>query len=102
MPRGVDVVSRCPNPTPRPRAKPRNSPRQARSTETVRVILEATARILEGQGHAGFTTNAVAERGRGTTSVSARRLRVVWSGTRDRLKHRGATRALCLGGSGAE
>jgi AcrR family transcriptional regulator len=44
------------------RAGPRKSPRQARSAETVRVILEAAARILEGQGHAGFTTNAVAER----------------------------------------
>jgi AcrR family transcriptional regulator len=44
------------------RAKPRKSARQARSAETVRVILEAAARILERDGHAGFTTNAVAER----------------------------------------
>jgi AcrR family transcriptional regulator len=44
------------------RPKPRKTPRQARSAETVRVILEAAARILESQGLAGFTTNAVAER----------------------------------------
>ncbi len=43
------------------RAKPRKTAKQARSAETIRVILEAAARILERQGHAGFTTNAVAE-----------------------------------------
>ena len=42
--------------------KPRKLPRQARSAETVRVILEAAARILESVGLSGFTTNAVAER----------------------------------------
>jgi AcrR family transcriptional regulator len=42
--------------------KARKSPRQARSAETVRVILEAAARILEVHGLGGFTTNAVAER----------------------------------------
>jgi len=48
---------------PRPsRLKPRKTPRQQRSTETVNVILEAAARVLERHGLAGFTTNAVAER----------------------------------------
>src|ERR1700753_1263227 len=42
--------------------KPRKTPRQQRSTETVNVILEAAARILERRGLDGFTTNAVAER----------------------------------------
>ncbi|ATY34032.1 TetR/AcrR family transcriptional regulator [Sphingomonas psychrotolerans] len=40
----------------------RKAPRQARSAETVRVIVEAAARILEKGGLGGFTTNAVAER----------------------------------------
>jgi AcrR family transcriptional regulator len=44
------------------RTKPRKIPRQARSEDTVRIILEAAARILESHGLAGFTTNAVAER----------------------------------------
>jgi AcrR family transcriptional regulator len=48
---------------PRPsRLKPRKIPLQQRSTETVNVILEAAARVLERHGLAGFTTNAVAER----------------------------------------
>lgn len=42
--------------------KPRKTPRQQRSTETVNVILEAAARVLECRGLDGFTTNAVAER----------------------------------------
>ena len=29
--------------------------------KTVRVIVEATARVLEERGHGGFSTNAVAE-----------------------------------------
>jgi AcrR family transcriptional regulator len=48
-----------PRPSP---LKPRKTPRQQRSTETVNVILEAAARVLERHGLAGFTTNAVAER----------------------------------------
>jgi AcrR family transcriptional regulator len=40
----------------------RRIPRQARATETVAVILEAAAQILETDGLEGFTTNAVAER----------------------------------------
>jgi AcrR family transcriptional regulator len=42
--------------------KPRKKPRQSRSVETVGVILEAAARILEQRDFAGYTTNAVAER----------------------------------------
>jgi AcrR family transcriptional regulator len=38
----------------------RKAPAQARSKETVNVILEASARILESQGLRGFNTNAVA------------------------------------------
>lgn len=41
---------------------PRKSPRQQRSRETVAVLLEAAAQILEAQGLAGFNTNAVAAR----------------------------------------
>ena len=44
------------------RPRPRKAPKQARSSETVKVIVEAAARILEERGHDGFSTNAVAER----------------------------------------
>lgn len=47
---------------PQQRPRPRKAPRQARSLETVRVIVEAAARILEADGFGGFSTNAVAER----------------------------------------
>jgi len=40
----------------------RKTPTQSRSAETVNVILEAAARILEETGFEGYTTNAVAER----------------------------------------
>ena len=40
----------------------RRVPRQTRATETVLAILEGAAQVLEMQGLAGFTTNAVAER----------------------------------------
>ncbi|MEH6675761.1 TetR/AcrR family transcriptional regulator [Phenylobacterium sp.] len=40
----------------------RKTPRQKRAAETVAVILEATAQLLERDGLEGFTTNAVAER----------------------------------------
>lgn len=43
------------------RSRPRKMPRQGRSAETVRAIIEATARILEQGGLGAFTTNAVAE-----------------------------------------
>ena len=42
--------------------KARKVPAQARSQETVTVILEASARILEADGLRGFNTNAIAER----------------------------------------
>jgi AcrR family transcriptional regulator len=41
--------------------KARKVPAQARSQETVTVILEASARILESDGLRGFNTNAIAE-----------------------------------------
>jgi AcrR family transcriptional regulator len=41
---------------------PRKRPLQARSQQTVDILLEAATRILERDGLAGFTTNAVAER----------------------------------------
>jgi len=49
---------------PRPAAalSPRKTPAQSRAVETVAIILEAAARILEERGFAGYTTNAVAER----------------------------------------
>lgn len=40
----------------------RRIPRQARANETAAAILEGAAQILEANGLAGFTTNAVAER----------------------------------------
>ncbi len=40
----------------------RRIPRQARASETVALILEAAAQILEAGGLEAFTTNAVAER----------------------------------------
>ena len=40
----------------------RRIPRQARATETTAAILEGAAQILEANGLAAFTTNAVAER----------------------------------------
>lgn len=51
-----------PTPSSRQRPSPRKAPRQARSAETVGVIVEAAARILEEAGLGRFTTNAVAER----------------------------------------
>jgi AcrR family transcriptional regulator len=44
------------------RPRPRKQPKQARSLETVNVIVEAAARILEQHGREGFSTNAIAER----------------------------------------
>jgi len=44
------------------RPTPRKSPKQTRSTETVSIIIEAAARILETEGHGIFSTNAVARR----------------------------------------
>ena len=47
---------------PPKRQRPRKLPKQARSADTVAAIIEAAARILEERGHAGFSTNGVAER----------------------------------------
>jgi AcrR family transcriptional regulator len=47
----------------RPRLKARKQPLQERSRETVVVILEAAARVLEERGLEGYNTNAIAERG---------------------------------------
>jgi AcrR family transcriptional regulator len=57
--------TRVPDGRGRPRkhtVKARKVPAQARSQETVSVILEASARILESEGRLGFNTNAIAER----------------------------------------
>lgn len=42
------------------RPAPRKSPKQARSADTVNIIIEAAARILEMEAIGGFSTNAVA------------------------------------------
>ena len=42
--------------------KLRKTPRQKRSADTVAVIVEAAARILERNGFEGFNTNAIAEK----------------------------------------
>lgn len=44
------------------RLKPRKAPSQPRSAHTVEAILEGAAHILEQQGLAGYTTNAIAAR----------------------------------------
>lgn len=44
------------------RPHPRKQPKQTRSRQTVEIIVEAAARILEQYGLDNFTTNAVAER----------------------------------------
>lgn len=42
--------------------RPRKAPRQARSRNTVEVILEATARVFAAHGYAGTNTNLIAEK----------------------------------------
>ncbi|NDW03414.1 TetR/AcrR family transcriptional regulator [Jiella pacifica] len=44
------------------RPRPRKQPIQERAQATVAALVEAAARILEENGRAGFSTNAVAER----------------------------------------
>lgn len=51
-----------PQRTARPALRLRKRPSQARSVETVRVLLEAAAQVLEQGGLDGLTTNAVAAR----------------------------------------
>ena len=46
----------------KPKTTTRKTPVQRRSRATVAVILEAAAHVLEERGHAGFTTNHVAQR----------------------------------------
>lgn len=41
---------------------PRKTAGQARSADTIEVILEAAARVLEARGLSGYNTNAIAER----------------------------------------
>ena len=48
--------------TPARLVTPRKTPRQKRSADTVAVIVEAAARILEKDGFEGFNTNAIAEK----------------------------------------
>ncbi len=50
-------MPRRPNPL-----DPRKAPAQRRSAHTVSAVIEAAARILEQDGFAGYTTNAIAER----------------------------------------
>ena len=42
--------------------QPRKLPRQERATQTVQVILESAAHILETEGFGGYSTNAIAAR----------------------------------------
>jgi AcrR family transcriptional regulator len=46
----------------RPKLSPRKQATQARAAKTIEIILEAAAHILERDGFAGYTTNAIAER----------------------------------------
>jgi AcrR family transcriptional regulator len=55
-------VSRRGRPHKQSPPQPRKEPLQQRSRETVLVILEAAARILEQHGLAGYNTNAIADR----------------------------------------
>jgi AcrR family transcriptional regulator len=48
--------------TPTRAVTPRKTPRQKRSSDTVAIIVEAAARILERDGFEGFNTNAIAEK----------------------------------------
>jgi AcrR family transcriptional regulator len=45
---------------PKPKKPPRRRARQERSRETVRIILEAAARVLRREGYAATTTNHIA------------------------------------------
>jgi len=48
--------------SPHTALRPRKAPSQSRSEETVAVIIEAAAQVLEMDGFDGFNTNAVAQR----------------------------------------
>jgi AcrR family transcriptional regulator len=45
-----------------PKLNPRKQATQARAAKTIEIILEAAAHILERDGFAGYTTNAIAKR----------------------------------------
>lgn len=62
MSKDTTRIPRRGNAASRSTISPRKKPLQARSEETVSVILETAARILERDGLAGFNTNTVAER----------------------------------------
>jgi len=50
-------------PIPKGTAKtPRRRAKQARAQQTIAVVLEAAAQVLQHEGHAGATTNRIAER----------------------------------------
>jgi AcrR family transcriptional regulator len=46
----------------KPKKPPRRQAKQARSQETVSIVLEAAAQVLRERGYAGATTNHIAER----------------------------------------
>ncbi len=52
-------MNRRPQPSP---LKPRKTPVQTRAADTVAIIIEAAAQVLETAGFEGFNTNAVARR----------------------------------------
>ncbi len=51
-----------PRPTRSPSLEPRKRPRQPRAEETVAILVEAAAQVLESSGLEGYNTNAVAAR----------------------------------------
>jgi len=57
-----DTTPSTMNRVPRIPLAPRKAPRQGRSEQTVAIILEAAAQVLEASGLEGFNTNAVAQR----------------------------------------
>ena len=58
----AQVENSLSEPSMKPLPEPRKRPVQARSQQTVEVILEATARVLAERGYAGTNTNLVAAR----------------------------------------
>lgn len=46
----------------KPQIQPRKIPAQVRSQQTVAILLEAAAQVLEVGGLAGFNTNEIAKR----------------------------------------
>jgi len=50
----------------------RKIPSQARARDTIEMVFQATARLLERNGRAGLSTNAIAELARRTEHVKRR------------------------------